>query len=202
MHGYGRPMPFTLPPLPYALDALEPHLSRETLELHHGKHHQTYVDKLNDLVEGSSDADLDKVILEAEKGPVFNNAAQHWNHSFYWQCMAPDGGGTPEGELAEAIDREFGSFGALSEKLHEAGATHFGSGWAWLVHDGSKLLVTSTHDADLPLAHGQQALLTIDVWEHAYYVDYRNLRPDYLTAFLDHLVNWDFVAKGLSSSAA
>jgi Fe-Mn family superoxide dismutase len=198
MHGYGRPMPFTLPPLPYALDALEPHLSRETLELHHGKHHQTYVDKLNELVEGSSDADLDKVILEAEKGPVFNNAAQHWNHSFYWQCMAPDGGGTPEGELAEAIDREFGSFGALSEKLHEAGATHFGSGWAWLVHDGSKLLVTSTHDADLPLAHSQRALLTIDVWEHAYYVDYRNKRPDYLTAFLDHLVNWDFVAKNLS----
>jgi Fe-Mn family superoxide dismutase len=192
MHGYGRP-------LPYALDALEPHLSRETLELHHGKHHQTYVDKLNELVEGSSDADLDKVILEAEKGPVFNNAAQHWNHSFYWQCMAPDGGGTPEGELAEAIDREFGSFGALSEKLHEAGATHFGSGWAWLVHDGSKLLVTSTHDADLPLAHSQRALLTIDVWEHAYYVDYRNKRPDYLTAFLDHLVNWDFVAKRLSS---
>jgi Fe-Mn family superoxide dismutase len=198
MHGYGRPMPFTLPPLPYALDALEPHLSRETLELHHGKHHQTYVDKLNDLVEGSSDADLDKVILEAENGTVFNNAAQHWNHSFYWQCMAPDGGGTPEGELAEVIDREFGSFGALSEKLHEAGATHFGSGWAWLVHDGSNLLVTSTHDADLPLAHSQRALLTIDVWEHAYYVDYRNKRPDYLTAFLDHLVNWDFVAKNLS----
>jgi Fe-Mn family superoxide dismutase len=191
-------MPFTLPPLPYALDALEPHLSRETLELHHGKHHQTYVDKLNDLVEGSSDADLDTVILEAENGTVFNNAAQHWNHSFYWQCMAPDGGGAPEGELAEAIDREFGSLGALSEKLHEAGATHFGSGWAWLVHDGSNLLVTSTHDADLPLAHSQRALLTIDVWEHAYYVDYRNKRPDYLTAFLDHLVNWDFVAKNLS----
>ena len=200
MHGYGRPMPFTLPPLPYALDALEPHLSRETLELHHGKHHQTYVDKLNDLVEGSSDADLDKVILEAEKGPVFNNAAQHWNHSFYWQCMAPDGGGTPEGELAEAIDREFGSFGALSEKLHEAGATHFGSGWAWLVHDGSKLLVTSTHDADLPLKHSQRALLTIDVWEHAYYVDYQNKRPDYISAFLDHLVSWEFVEKNLSGA--
>jgi Fe-Mn family superoxide dismutase len=191
-------MAFTLPPLPYSLDALAPHLSREALELHHGKHHQTYVDKLNDLVEGKSDDDLEEVILGTDDAQVFNNAAQHWNHSFYWQCMAPDGGGTPEGELAEAIDREFGSFGALSEKLHEAGATHFGSGWAWLVHDGSKLLVTSTHDADLPLAHSQRALLTIDVWEHAYYVDYRNKRPDYLTAFLDHLVNWDFVAKNLS----
>ena len=116
--------------------------------------------------------------------------------------MAPDGGGRPAGELAEAIDRDFGSFEAFTEQLHEAGATHFGSGWAWLVHDGSKLLVTSTHDADLPLAHSQRALLTIDVWEHAYYVDYRNQRPDYLTAFLDHLVNWDFVSKGLSSSAA
>ena len=112
--------------------------------------------------------------------------------------MAPDGGGRPAGELAEAIDRDFGSFEALTEKLHEAASTHFGSGWAWLVHDGSKLLVTSTHDADLPLAHSQRALLTIDVWEHAYYVDYRNKRPAYLTAFLDHLVDWDFVAKGLS----
>ena len=190
-------MAFTLPDLPYALDALAPHISKETLELHHGKHHQAYVNKLNDLVEGSSDGDLDTVILEAEKGPVFNNAAQHWNHSFYWQCMAPDGGGTPEGELAEAIDRDFGSFGAFSEKLHEAGATHFGSGWAWLVHDGSKLLVTSTHDADLPLAHSQRALLTIDVWEHAYYVDYENRRPEFVNAVIDKLLNWEFAASQL-----
>ncbi len=191
-------MAFTLPALPYSLDALAPHLSRETLELHHGKHHQTYVDKLNGLIDDKTNDDLEAVILEAGDGPVFDNAAQHWNHSFYWQCMAPGGGGAPEGELAEAIDRDFGSFGAFSEKLHEAGATHFGSGWAWLVHDGAKLLVTSTHDADLPLKHGQKALLTIDVWEHAYYVDYRNQRPDYIAAFLAELVNWEFVAKNLS----
>jgi superoxide dismutase, Fe-Mn family len=193
-------MAFTLPPLPYSLDALAPHLSRETLELHHGKHHQTYVDKLNDLVDGDkSDADLESVILGAEPGPLFNNAAQHWNHSFYWQGMTPDGGGTPSEDLSEAIDRDFGSFDAFTTKLSEEAATHFGAGWAWLVHDGSKLLVTSTHDADLPLKHGQKALLTIDVWEHAYYVDYRNKRPDYIAAFLDELVNWEFVAKNLSA---
>ena len=192
-------MAFTLPSLPYSSDALSPHLSSETLGLHHGKHHQAYVDKLNDLVDGKSNEDLEAVIREADAGPVFNNAAQHWNHSFYWQCMAPGGGGKPEGELAEAIARDFGSFEDFTKKLHEAGATHFGSGWAWLVHDGSKLLVTSTHDADLPLAHSQQALLTIDVWEHAYYVDYRNKRPDYIGAFLDHLVSWDFVAENLAS---
>lgn len=190
-------MAFTLPPLPYSPDALAPHLSQETLELHHGKHHQTYVDKLNGLVEGKTDADLEAVITEAGSGPVFNNAAQHWNHSFYWECMSPTGGGEPAGELAEAIERDFGSFEDFTKELRQAGETHFGSGWAWLVHDGSKLLVTSTHDADLPLAHGQKALLTIDVWEHAYYVDYRNKRPDYLGAFLEHLVNWDFVAKNL-----
>lgn len=194
-------MAFTLPPLPYSLDALAPHLSRETLELHHGKHHQTYVDKLNDLVDDKALAndDLERFILGADDGPPFNNAAQHWNHSFYWQSMAPDGGGEPTGELADAIDRDFGSFEDFSKELTEAAATQFGSGWAWLVHDGSKLLVTSTHDADLPLKHGQHALLTIDVWEHAYYVDYRNKRPDYLAAFLNELVNWDFVAKNLKS---
>jgi superoxide dismutase, Fe-Mn family len=189
-------MPFTLPPLPYSLDALAPHLSRETLELHHGKHHQTYVDKLNDLVADGNQTndDLDALVMSAEHGPEFNNAAQHWNHSFYWQCMAPDGGGQPSGELADVIERTFGSFDAFRRELSEAAETHFGSGWAWLVHDGSRLLVTTTSDADLPLKHSQEALLTIDVWEHAYYVDYRNRRPDYLAAFLDHLVNWDFVA--------
>ncbi len=195
-------MAFTLPPLPYPDDALAPHLSREALELHHGKHHQTYVDKLNEAVPDKTNDDLDSVILQAREGPIFNHAAQHWNHSFYWQCMAPGGGGKPAGELGEAVDRDFGSFDAFTEELHGAAATHFGSGWAWLVDDGSRLLVTSTHDADLPLTHGQRALLTIDVWEHAYYVDYRNRRPDYVTAFLDHLVNWDFVAKGFSTSAA
>lgn len=193
-------MAFTLPSLPYSLDALAPHLSRETLELHHGKHHQTYVDTLNDLVDddGKTNDDLDAVILGAEAGLLFNNAAQHWNHSFYWQGMAPDGGGQPSGELADAIDRDFGSFDTFTKELSDEAETHFGSGWAWLVHDGSKLLVTSTHDADLPLKHGQKALLTIDVWEHAYYVDYRNQRPDYLAAFLDELVSWEFVAKNLS----
>ena len=192
-------MAFTLPPLPYALDALEPHLSRETLELHHGKHHQTYVDKLNGLVEGKGNEDLDEVILGAGgSGPVFDNAAQHWNHSFYWEGMAPGGGGEPDGELAAAIARDFGSVDAMKQQLHEVATTHFGSGWAWLVHDGSKLLATATHDADLPLAHSQRAVLTIDVWEHAYYVDFRNKRPDYVTTFLDQLVSWEFVAKKLA----
>ena len=191
-------MAFALPPLPYSPDALAPHLSRETLELHHGKHHQTYVDKLNDLVEGKSNDDLEAVIVNADEDAVFNNAAQHWNHSFYWQCMSPTGGGTPSGELAEALEHDFGSYDAFRKELATAAETHFGSGWAWLVHDGSKLLVTSTHDADNPLKHSQRALLTIDVWEHAYYVDYRNKRPDYVAAFLDHLVSWDFVAQNLA----
>jgi Fe-Mn family superoxide dismutase len=192
-------MAFTLPPLPYSPDALAPHLSRETLELHHGKHHQKYVDTLNDLVDGGSNGDLEDVILGAGDQKVFNNAAQHWNHTFYWQCMAPDGGGAPSGALAEAIERDFGSYDAFRKELAGEAEAHFASGWAWLVHDGSKLLVTSTHDADLPLKHGQKALLTIDVWEHAYYVDYRNQRPDYIEAFLQHLVSWDFVAENLDS---
>ena len=188
-------MAFTLPPLPYATDALTPHLSAETLELHHGKHHDTYVSKLNELTGGDrDDSQLDEVILEAEPGDLLDNAAQHWNHSFYWRCMSPDGGGAPEGALADAIERSFGSVDSFRKELHETAADHFGSGWAWLVHDGAKLLVTHTSDADLPMRHGQRALLTIDVWEHAYYVDYRNDRPEYLSAFLDHLVCWDFVA--------
>jgi Fe-Mn family superoxide dismutase len=189
-------MAFALPPLPYSLDALAPHLSRETLELHHGKHHQTYVDKLNGLVDGKSNDDLEDVILGADDDAVFNNAAQHWNHSFYWQGMSPDGGGSPTGELAEAIEHDFGSYDAFRKDLADAAETHFGAGWAWLVHDGSKLLVTSTHDADLPLKHGQRALLTIDVWEHAYYVDYRNARPKYIEEYWK-LVNWDFANKNL-----
>ena len=192
-------MAFTLPPLPYDHGALAPHLSRETLELHHGKHHATYVDKLNELTGGeASDGELEALILGASPGPELNNAAQHWNHSFYWDCMSPRGGGVPEGALHDELASAFGSFDAFVKELHEAASTHFGSGWAWLVHDGSALAVTHTADADLPLAHGQKALLTIDVWEHAYYVDYRNKRPDYVSAFLDHLVNWDFVARNLS----
>ena len=194
-------MAFTLPPLPYSTDALAPHLSQETLELHHGKHHQAYVRKLNSLVgdDAKTNDHLEAVILDTDDQQVFNNAAQHWNHSFYWRCMAPDGGGDPSGELAEAIARDFGSLETFTKELSEAAGTHFASGWAWLVHDGSKLLVTSTHDADLPLKHGQKALLTIDVWEHAYYVDYRNNRPDYIAAFLDRLVSWEFVASQLDA---
>jgi superoxide dismutase, Fe-Mn family len=193
-------MAFTLPSLPYAQDALAPHISQETLEFHHGKHHNTYVTKLNELIgdESKTDADLESVILSAEPGKLFNNAAQHWNHSFYWKSMAPGGGGQPTGELAEAIERDFGSYDDFRKQLTDEAVNHFASGWAWLVHDGSKLLVTSTHDADLPLKHGQKALFTVDVWEHAYYIDYRNKRPDYLGAFFDSLVNWDFAAQNLS----
>ena len=190
-------MAFTLPPLPYATDALAPHISQQTLELHHGKHHQTYVDKANELTEGeASDAKLEKVILEAD-GALFNNVAQHWNHSFYWEGMTPNGGGQPGGELADALSSAFGSVDAFLDELSGAATDHFGSGWAWLVHDGSKLAVTHTSDADLPLKHDQEALLTIDVWEHAYYLDHQNRRPDYVSAFLDNLVAWDVVAKRL-----
>lgn len=192
-------MAFTLPPLPYALDALAPHLSQETLELHHGKHHQTYVTKLNELTGGErSDGELEAIILEAQPGALFNNAAQSWNHAFYWRSMSPTGGGAPTGALAEVLAEAFGSFDTFTKELNEVASTHFGSGWAWLVHDGSKLQITHTSDADLPLKHSQKALLTIDVWEHAYYVDYRNKRPDYVTAFLDHLVDWDFVGQNLT----
>jgi Fe-Mn family superoxide dismutase len=192
-------MAYTLPDLPYATDALAPHLSSETLELHHGKHHAGYVAKLNNLTAGeASDADLVQLILDAKPGGLLNNAAQHWNHSFYWRSMSPSGGGVPTGALADALGQAFGSVEAFSKELHDTAATHFGSGWAWLVHDGSTLLVTHTSDADLPLRHAQKALLTIDVWEHAYYVDYRNRRPDYVGAFLEHLVNWDFVAANLA----
>lgn len=190
-------MAFTLPPLPYGLDELAPHLSAETLELHHSKHHAAYVDKLNELTEGEvGDDELDRVVLESG-GHLLEQAGQHWNHSFYWRCMAPDGGGAPDGDLADSLATTFGSFDAFAKELHEAASTHFGSGWAWLVHDGFGLAITTTHDADLPLRHGQRALLTIDLWEHAYYVDHRNRRGDYLTAFLDHLVCWDFVADNL-----
>jgi Fe-Mn family superoxide dismutase len=192
-------MAFTLPDLPYARDALVPHMSAETLDFHHGKHHKAYVEGANDLTGGEkTDAELEALILESD-GKLFNQAAQIWNHSFFWQCLSPNGGGTPEGDLAEAIAGAFGSYEAFRDEFTQAAKGHFGSGWAWLVHDGSKLSVVTTHDADLPLVHGQKALLTLDVWEHAYYIDYRNARPDYIATFLDHLVNWEFAAKNLSS---
>ncbi len=191
-------MAFTLPPLPYAKDALAPHISAETLEYHHGKHHNAYVTNLNKLLEGKPEASKSlEDIIKSSDGGVFNNAAQIWNHTFYWHSMKPNGGGPPTGDLADAIKRDFGSFDKLKEDFSQAAATQFGSGWAWLVlHDG-KLSVTKTGNADLPMKHGQKALLTIDVWEHAYYIDYRNLRPKYIETFLNHLVNWDFVAKNL-----
>jgi Fe-Mn family superoxide dismutase len=188
-------MAFTLPDLPYDKSALAPHLSQETLEYHHDKHHNAYVNNLNGLVEGTELAgkSLEEVIL-ASDGGVFNNSAQVWNHTFYWSCMKPGGGGVPTGELAVAIDAAFGSFEAFKTEFSQGAVTQFGSGWAWLVLDGGKLKVVKTGNADLPMKHGQAALLTVDVWEHAYYIDYRNLRPKYVETFRTNLVDWDFVA--------
>jgi Fe-Mn family superoxide dismutase len=194
---------FTLPELPYAPTALEPHLSANTFSFHYNKHHQAYVTNLNNLVKDTplAEKSLEEVILEsakdASKAGIFNNAAQVWNHTFYWNSMKPNGGGEPTGKLAEKINKDFGNFDAFKEAFKQAGATQFGSGWAWLVLDGDTLKVTKTANADLPLAHGQKALLTCDVWEHAYYLDYQNRRPDYIATFLDKLVNWDFAAKNL-----
>jgi len=192
-------MAFELPALPYAIDALAPHISQETLEFHHGKHHQTYVTNLNNLTAGTDheNASLEDVIMAAD-GPLFNNSAQVWNHTFYWNSMAPSGGGEPTGAVADAINSAFGSYGDFRTKFAEAATTQFGSGWAWLVDDGSKLDIVKTANADLPMKHSQKALLTIDVWEHAYYIDYRNARPNYINTFLDSLVNWDFVAANMA----
>jgi len=192
-------MAFTLPPLPYDKTALAPHISGETLDYHYGKHHQAYVTNLNKLVEGTPEASksLEDIILSSEGG-VFNNAAQIWNHTFYWQSMKPNGGGQPSGDLADAIARDFGSFDKFAEAFSNAAATQFGSGWAWLVlGKDKKLAVVKTPNADLPLKHGQKALLTIDVWEHAYYIDFRNQRPKYIETFLKHLANWDFALANL-----
>jgi superoxide dismutase, Fe-Mn family len=195
-------MAFELPPLPYANDALAPHISAETLEFHHGKHHQTYVTNLNKMVEGTdhANASLEDVIMAAElPSPLFNNAAQVWNHTFYWSCMAPGGGGEPTGEVSDRINSAFGSYDAFRTQFAEAATTQFGSGWAWLVDDGSSLSVVKTANADLPMRHSAKALLTIDVWEHAYYIDFRNARPNYINTYMDSLVNWDFVAANMAS---
>ena len=193
-------MAFSLPALPYDKAALAPHISAETLEFHHGKHHKAYVDNLNKLLEGKPEASksLEDVILSSEAG-VFNNAAQIWNHTFYWSSMKPNGGGQPTGELAQAITRDFGSYEKFAEEFTTAGTTQFGSGWAWLVLDKGKLAVTKTPNADLPMKHGQKALLTMDVWEHAYYIDYRNARPKYIETFLKSLANWDFALANLKA---
>lgn len=193
-------MAFELPPLPYAKNALAPHISEETLDYHYGKHHQTYVTNLNNLVPGTDLADLSlEEIVVKSSGGVFNNAAQVWNHTFYWNCLSPNGGGEPTGALADAINSTFGSFAAFKEEFTKCAVTTFGSGWAWLVknNDGSLALV-STSNAGCPLASNQTPLLTCDVWEHAYYIDYRNARPKYLEAFWE-LVNWDFAAQNFSA---
>jgi len=189
-------MTFELPPLPYAKDALAPHISEETLEYHYGKHHQTYVTNLNNLVPGTEfEGKSLEEIIKTSSGGIFNNAAQVWNHTFYWNSLSPNGGGEPTGELANAINRTFGSFEEFKEAFTKCAVTTFGSGWAWLVKNPNGTLeLVSTSNAGCPLTEGQTPLLTCDVWEHAYYIDYRNARPKYLEAFWN-LVNWDFAAK-------
>ena len=197
-------MAINLPDLPYGKDALSPFISANTLEFHYGKHHKTYVDNLNKLIDGTDLAKLtlEEIIKIAAKDPakigIFNNAAQVWNHSFYWQCLKKGGGGTPTGIIAKKIDATWGTYDKFAEELKNAGITQFGSGWAWLVQDGKDIKIIKTANADTPLAHGQKPVLTIDVWEHAYYLDYQNRRPDYLSAVIKNLINWDFVNANLS----
>jgi len=192
-------MAFELPKLPYAMDALKPHISAETLEFHHGKHHAAYVNNLNNLIKGTPNEgkSLEEIIRSAPAGGLFNNAAQHFNHSFYWKSLAPNAGGEPKGPVADGIKKAFGSFEEFKKKFTEAATTHFGSGWAWLVRkaDGS-LAIEATHDAGTPLTTGGKPILTCDVWEHAYYIDYRNARPKYVEAFWN-LVNWEFANENL-----
>ena len=196
--------PFKLPPLPYAENALEPVISARTIGFHYGKHHQGYVNNLNKLVTGTPLADQPlEAVVKATANPdqtvIFNNAAQVWNHTFYWNSLKPKGGGKPTGTLAEMIDKSFGGFEQFKAEFAKAAASQFGSGWAWLVKDSDKLAVVKTGNADNPLVHGQKPLLTVDVWEHAYYLDYQNRRADYVTAVLDGLINWDFAAQNLAS---
>jgi len=198
-------MAFSLPDLPYSKDALAPHISSDTLDFHHGKHHKAYVDKANAALEGSDydGSDLEATIKKSwdkKDMGMFNNAAQIWNHTFYWNSMSPNGGGAPKGEIAEAINQSFGSYEKFAEEFKNAGATQFGSGWAWLVKNGSKLEVRKTLNAENPITDGATPLITMDVWEHAYYLDYQNRRPDYMGAFLEHLINWDFANETLKSA--
>lgn len=196
-------MAFELPPLPYPADALEPHMSAQTFSFHHGKHHKAYVDNLNKLIAGTDleDKPLEDIIRLTANDParvgVFNNGAQVWNHTFYWHCMKPGGGGQPTGELASLMDQAFGGYQGFVEQFKTTSVGRFGSGWGWLVLENGELKVVSTQNADNPLTKNQVPLLTVDVWEHAYYLDYQNRRPDFVQAFLDHMVNWDFVAENL-----
>ena len=196
-------MSFELPSLPYANDALAPYMSAETLDFHHGKHHQTYVTNLNNLLKDNElqGASLEDIVVKSSKDTsmagIFNNAGQHWNHVLFWQCMKPNGGGSIPSELEARLNSDFGSVDQFKEAFIQAGTTQFGSGWAWLAIDNGKLVVTKSANASNPLVDGMKPILGCDVWEHSYYIDYRNKRPDYLKAFLDSLVNWEFVASQL-----
>ena len=196
-------MSFELPSLPYANDALAPYMSAETLDFHHGKHHQTYVTNLNNLLKDHElqSSSLEDIVVKASKDAsmagIFNNAGQHWNHILFWQCMKPNGGGSIPSELEGRLNSDFGSVEQFKEAFIQAGTTQFGSGWAWLAIDNGKLVVTKSPNASNPLVDGMKPILGCDVWEHSYYIDYRNKRPDYLNAYLDSLVNWEFVASQL-----
>ncbi len=201
-------MAYELPPLPYDYTALEPHISKRTLEFHHDKHHATYVNNYNSAVAGTEldSKSIEEVIKQiagdASKTGLFNNAAQAWNHTFYWNCMKSNGGGTPTGTLADKINADFGSFDKFVEAFKTAGATQFGSGWAWLVLDNDgKLKITKTPNAENPLTSGQVPLLTMDVWEHAYYLDYQNARPKYIDTFISSLINWDYITENLAKAS-
>jgi superoxide dismutase, Fe-Mn family len=201
-------MPYEVPPLPYDYNALEPHIDEQTMRLHHDKHHQAYVDKANAALEGTewADKDVDEVLRNLDqlpediRTPVRNNAGGHSNHTFFWRIMSPDGGGGPEGDLGSAIDEAFGSFDSFKDELKNAGVNRFGSGWGWLVHDGSGLAVVSTANQDSPISDGQTSLLGVDVWEHAYYLKYQNRRPDYIDAWWN-VVNWPEVASRFGAAA-
>src|SRR4029453_11666079 len=200
-------MAFTLPDLPFAKDALGPHMSAETLDFHHGKHHKAYVDKVNELIgdtdlEGTSLVEVIRTAHERSDKKLFNNAAQIWNHSFFWRCLAPEGSTRPSGKLRKMIASDFGGEQVLLDKLAQESVNHFASGWGWLILNNGKLEVSSLHDADSPVAHGITPLLTIDVWEHAYYIDYRNERPRYVKSVLENIINWDFVAENLDGQGA
>lgn len=196
-------MSVILPELPFSKNSLEPYISERTLDFHYGKHHNAYVVNCNKMIEGTElqDESLENIIKKSggdnSRAGIFNNAAQVWNHSFYWNCIKPAGGGIPKGKIAEKINADFGSFEKFTEDFKNAAATQFGSGWAWLVLKDNKLQIMKTGNADTPIAHGINALLTIDVWEHAYYLDYQNRRPDYIATFIEKLINWDFVNSNL-----
>jgi superoxide dismutase, Fe-Mn family len=198
-------MAFEQPALPYEVNALEPHMTAKTFEFHYGKHHAAYVTNLNNLTKDTPMAtmSLEEIIKttfgDASKAGIFNNAAQVWNHTFFWKSMKPNGGGKPTGDLAAKIDASFGSFDKFKEEFKAAATTQFGSGWAWLIKDGDGLKITKSGNAENPIAHGQTPLITLDVWEHAYYIDFQNRRPDFITTYLENLVNWDFAAANLAA---